>query len=101
LAELPFDEETYLDWHHTVPNGQAMTEEPSELTSFFFLPPYFEDEQFDDLEIEGERIDFLWLVPITEKERHFAIDFGSQALEDEMVEQELDPVVDEGRTSIV
>ena len=46
-----------------------MTGKPSLLTSYFFLPPYFEPEGFADLEIDGDRVDFLWMIPITEAER--------------------------------
>lgn len=101
LATMPFEEKTWLHWHHTVPNGMPMTEEPSQLTSYFFLPPYFEPDEFDSLELDGDRVDFLLLVPITESERHFAMQHGSEALEDEMAEIQLDPVVDESRGSIV
>ena len=101
LAEMPFDDKTYLHWYHTVPNGQPMTAEPSELTSFFFLPPYFEDPEFDTLKLGGNRVDILWLIPITEREREYAIENGSAALEDVFEKEELDPLVDEARASLV
>jgi hypothetical protein len=101
LAEMPFDDDTYLYWHHTVPNGMPMTARPSELTSFFFIPAYFEDEEFEALRIDGEEIRFLTLIPITEAERAYAVQNGSEALESLMEENELDPVVDEERESLV
>ncbi|MHC4743266.1 MAG: suppressor of fused domain protein [Planctomycetota bacterium] len=101
LAEMPFERKTYLHWHHTVPNGQAMTADPSELTSFFFLPPYFEDPRFDTLQIDGEEVDILWMIPITEEERAYAIEEGSQALEELFEKAEMDPVIDEKRKSLV
>jgi|SRR5687767_5608291 hypothetical protein len=98
LAEMPFVDDTYLHWHHTVPNGQPMTAKPSVLTAFFFLPPYFEDEVFDTLEVGGDKVDFLMLLPITESERQYAIEHGSQALEAVfMADAEFDGVVDEAR----
>src|SRR4030095_2254037 len=27
LAEMPFDQDTFLHWHHTVPNGHPLTAE--------------------------------------------------------------------------
>ncbi len=36
LAEMPFDDSTFLHWWHTVPNGMPMTAKPSLLTSYFF-----------------------------------------------------------------
>ena len=101
LAEMPFDQTTYLHWHHTVPNGQPMTAEPSELTSFFFLPPYFEDDEFDTLHIGGDEVDILWMIPITEREREYASKNGSQALEEVFEKAGMDAAVDERRVSLV
>jgi hypothetical protein len=101
LAEMPFDDHTCLHWWHTVPNGMPMTAKPSLLTSYFFLPPYFEDEDFGGLQLDGDLVDFLWMVPITEAEREFAREHGSQALEDRMREVDLSHILDESRKSIV
>jgi hypothetical protein len=101
LAEMPFEESTYLHWWHTVPNGKPMTTRPSLLTSFFFLPPYFEQNGFDSLMLEGDPVDFLWMIPITEKEREYAINNGSLQLEKKIEEFNLSPVVDEARKSII
>jgi hypothetical protein len=101
LAEMPFDDDTHLSWWHTVPNGQPMTAEPSLLTSFFFLPPYFEGAEFDSLELDGEPVRILWMIPITEAEREYAVKHSSNSLEELMVKQELDIVVNEKRSSLV
>jgi hypothetical protein len=101
LAEMPFDRNTYLHWWHTVPNGFPMTAQPSLLTSFFFLPPYHESADFGELTLEGDRVDFLWLVPITEAERAFAVEHGSRELEMLMENAELSHVLDESRSSVV
>ena len=101
LAEMPFEDSTFLHWRHTVPNGMSMTAKPSLLTSYFFLPPSFESEGFTDLELDGDKVDFLWMVPITEAEREFAVKHGSAALEKKFAEVNLPPVVDESRKSVV
>lgn len=101
LAEMPFDNDTCLHWWHTVPNGKPMTAKPSLLTSYFFLPPYFEPQGFADFHLDGDRVDFLWMIPITEAERKYAIEHGSQELEQKMIAAELSPVLDEDRKSIV
>jgi hypothetical protein len=101
LAEMPFDDDTYLHWYHTVPNGKPMTARVSQLTSFFFLPPYFEEDGFDSLIVEGDRVHILMLLPITEAEREYAMQHGSQALEEVMSSSDFDPVVDEERSSLV
>ena len=101
LAEMPFDENRLLHWWHTVPNGMPMTAKPSLLTSFFFLPPYFEPEGFTELYLDGDRVDFLWLIPITEAERQFAVKNGSVALEKRFAKANLPLAVNESRKSIV
>jgi len=101
LAEMPFDDQTFLHWWHTVPNGMPMTAKPSLLTNFFFLPPYFEKEGFDTLEIGGDKVNILWLIPITDAELHYKLEHGGRALEELFSQKELDPVVDESRKSLV
>jgi hypothetical protein len=101
LAEMPFDNATCLHWWHTVPNGMPMTAMPSRLTSYFFLPPYFEEDGFTDLELDGDRVDFLWMIPITEAEREYAVSQGSQELEQRFEEAKMSPVLDESRDSLV
>lgn len=101
LAEMPFVDKTFLHWFHTVPNGMPMTPKPSLLTSFFFLPPYFEPEGFDSLKVGRNKVDILLLIPITEAERKYAIKRGSAALKRLMAKKNLDPVVNERRKSLV
>lgn len=101
LAEMPFDADTFLYWGHTVPNGQPMTFEPSELTSFFIDHPHLEHPEMLGLTIDGDEVAFLWLRPITEAERAYAIQRGSQRLSDLLSKLDADPVVDEQRASLV
>jgi hypothetical protein len=101
VAEMPFEERTFLHWWHTVPNGRPMTAEPSELTNFLFLPPYYEGADFDTFQLDGERVDFLWLVPITDGELSYKLTHGAEALEMLFEEARLSPVIDEQRLSLV
>jgi hypothetical protein len=101
LAEMPFEDQTFLHWWHTVPNGMPMTAKPSLLTSFFFLPPYLEPHDFTGLKLGGDRVDFLWMIPITEAERRFAVDHGSSELAKKFEEVNLAPVVKESRESVI
>jgi hypothetical protein len=101
LAEMPFDDDTFVHWFHTVPNGKPMTAEPSELTSFLFLPPYFEEREVGEFDAGGNKVQLLMLVPITERERQYAIEHGVEALEDRLTEAKVEPVVDEKRASVV
>ena len=101
LAEMPWDDNTFLHWYHTVPNGKPMTAVPSLLTSFFFVPPYLEADGFNPMFLDGDAVDFLVLVPITEKERQFAVEHRAAALIDVFASHNFDYVVDEKRQSFV
>ena len=101
LAEMPFDDATHLHWWHTVPNGMPMTAEPSQWTSYFFLPPYIEESGFSEFEVEGEKVDFLWMIPITEKERCYAMEYGSDELEKILEQVDVDVLLDQKRGSLV
>lgn len=101
LGEMPFDDDTFLSYRHTVPNGQPMTAEPSLLTSYFFMLPIFEPEHFSPMLVGGDATDVLLMIPITEAERNLAAEDGSDALIDLFQKHELDPVIQENRTCLV
>lgn len=101
LAEMPFVDNTFLHWWHTVPNGMPMTVNPSLLTAFFFLPPYYEDVEIGNLELDGDKVDFLWMLPITEAELNYARENGSRELELRLEEAELSHIIDERRKSVL
>jgi len=101
LAEMPFDCNTFLSYRHTVPNGMPMTAEPSLLTSYFLMQPYFESKGFTPMPIDGEKADILLMIPITEAERDFAVKKGSEALLTLFFEQDFDLVIDEQRQCLL
>lgn len=102
LAEMPFVDDTYLHWFHTIPNGKPMTAKPSLLTSFLLLPPYFEEQAFgQSFLVGGNQVQPLMLIPITEAERQFAMENGVEALEERFESGGFDPIIDESRASFV
>ncbi len=101
LAEMPFDDKTFLHWWHTVPNGKRMTDEPSELTNFLFLPPCCEGAEFGTFHLGDDRVDFLWMMPITDGELNYMLKYGAEALEDLFEKANMSPMIDEKRSSLV
>ena len=101
LAEMPFEENSYMHWFHTISVGEPVTKRQTELTCTFLLPPFFEKPGFDTLHIGGDKVDFLMMVPITLQERHYAKQNGGQALLEVLEEANFGPVVDENRKSLV
>jgi hypothetical protein len=101
LAEMPFERATRLHWAHTVPSSQPITDGASELTGFFFCPPICETQEFEDFSLDGDRVAFLMVVPITDAERVYAIEHGSAALGKLMEDSRFNFVVDVKRVSLV
>ncbi len=101
LAEMPFEEESYMHWFHTISVGEPVTERQTELTCAFLVPPFFEKPKFDSLQIGRDKVDFLMMVPITMQERHYAKENGPEALLEVFEQANLGPVFDENRASLV
>jgi hypothetical protein len=101
LAEMPFEEDSYMHWYHTISVGEPVTERQTELTCAFLIPPIFEKPKFDTLEIGRDKVDFLMMVPVTMQERHYAKQNGPEALLEVFEQANLGPVFDENRASLV
>lgn len=101
LAEMPFDDNTFLHWYHTAPNGKAMTAEPSDLTAYLFVPPYLEVEEFSPMTIDGDNTDFLMMVPITARELNFTREHGIDAMLNVFDEHDFDYIINERRSSFI
>lgn len=101
LAEMPSDDNTFLHWYHTVPNGMPMTADPSDLTAFFFVPPFFEADEFSPMMVDGEAADILFMVPITDRELSFIREHRSEAMLEIFDRHDFDYVIDEQRRSFV
>jgi hypothetical protein len=101
LAEIPFRDHVHIHWWHSLPNGMPMTPEPSLLTNFFFIPPLCESPEFDSLLIEGQKVQFLVIIPITDRELEFKLERGANALFKLFEDNNFDCVVNEARQSYV
>ncbi len=101
LAEMPSTDDTFLHWYHTVPNGKAMSANPSDLSAFLFVPPYHEDENFSPMIVDGDETDFLVMVPITERELIYTREHRVKAMLEVFDQHDFDYVIDEKRRSFV
>lgn len=101
LAEYPFEQGTWIHRWHSVDAG-APVAEGSSLRAFFFLPPMMEDPlRFEGLEVEEERLDFLWVVPITAEEQRYGQENDGKALEDLLCTADFDLLLTDDRASLV
>ncbi|HXD34413.1 MAG TPA: suppressor of fused domain protein [Pyrinomonadaceae bacterium] len=72
-----------LGWGHTVNFGRPWLPE-SLCDQGLFSLPYLDGPELENLDIDGKRTQFLWLIPITADERAFKIERGLEALEARM-----------------
>lgn len=88
-----------LNLYHTVFVGQ-LTECSTTCDHGFISLPYIEGEKLEIINLNGQEIHCYWLIPITERERDFKIEFGHDALEDLFEEKQFD-YLDMARKSLV
>jgi Suppressor of fused protein (SUFU) len=78
-----------LGLNHTFPLGEPWIEN-STLEYCLVSKPYPLGEEFEICNIRKEHIHFFWLLPITEKEREFKVENGTEALESKFESEELE-----------
>jgi len=104
MGTFPFNFNTWLDWYHTIPNGDPPKPivPGSALTTAFFLPPIAEPGEFaDGLRLGGDPVRFLWLTFLTDAECRLKLERGAEALVGVMQQAGYPPWVDFGRKSLV
>lgn len=90
LAEYPFSNALGLDWWHRIKNAGAVP--------FFggarrlLLRPPFSDSQCGDCTFDGDKIKFLFVVPLYENENDIIDSGGVNAYIDYLCDNELDPL---------
>jgi hypothetical protein len=104
FARFPFDYKTWLAASHTVPNGNppAPVVEGSSLTTALFLPPIFEPkESIEDFRLSGEKVNFLWLTFINDKETEYKLNEGHSRFVEKLNEHNFPRVFDPSRPSVI
>jgi len=101
LAHYAHRQDTWLGYWHTVEGDPILPD--SLLAPIVFVDPPFEPDNAlkERLSIEGEPVELLWVVPITEQELAYKLEFGTEALQERLVEREVPSVLDPGRRSAV
>jgi len=94
MAWLPLHDEFHLDSHHTIP-WEWPAVEGSPWKNAFFLEPMLRPHREFTAELDGDTMSLLWYIPISDAEREFKVEHGSDALIDKMQEAELPWVFDE------
>lgn len=105
LAHFPHDSKSWLGNGHTMPNGNPPESfwGSADLDTFFFLPPIVKKDQTlpSELNLDGEPVYFLWVVPLTTAECNFKLTRGFDAMLDLFQQNRHPHVFDPHRKSYV
>ncbi|MBB5636810.1 hypothetical protein HDE68_002723 [Pedobacter cryoconitis] len=88
-----------LGLDHTVNIGQPWLDN-SKCDHGFISWPYLDGEDLAVFEVEGKGVGCYWLIPITEQERDYKIEAGTEALEQLFEDKGID-YLNSGRESLV
>ena len=100
MARLPIEQNTWLAWGHTVPNGGMPFAENTKLSGMFVTMPYFFGNKAAICKLpNNDEVNFYQLVPLYENEMQYKIENGAEALEDAFP-SDFDMVVDINRKNL-
>jgi tetratricopeptide (TPR) repeat protein len=100
LARLPIEENTWLGWGHTIPNGEPFADN-TEFTTVLLLNPGAFDEAGGICTLPGgEKVNFYQVIPLYEEEAQFKIKHGAERLL-ALLEEEALEYIKPGRPSAV
>lgn len=94
MAWLPRFDKFYLDSHHSIAWEHPAVPGTPWKNAFFLLPIIKSHKNFV-FEVEGDKVSFLWHIPISDEERAFKQEHGADALIDRMKAVDLPWVFDE------
>jgi hypothetical protein len=105
VAHFPHNSQSFLGYGHTMPNGSppAPFWGSTELDTLFFVPPIVMKDQTlpSELQLEGDPVHFLWVVPLTTAECNFKLKNGFEAMMNLFQERRHPHVFDPHRKSYV
>lgn len=94
LARLPIEQDTWLGWGHSIPNGEPFADN-TKLSGILLVSPCNTDDGGEECMLpNGRCINFYQLIPIYEEEMEYKLKNGSRALLEKFVESEIGHVVD-------
>lgn len=100
-AQMPFLENTFLWKSHTLAAGPLEPLGPdNDFVAWIVTDPFFVSDEAVELEIDGESVFMLDLLPIYSSELALAREHGSSQLLDRMAEARIPPLVAPGRKNV-
>jgi hypothetical protein len=104
FAHFPFKYKTWLAISHTLAmqNPPAPIVTDSLLTTAFFLPPIFEPKEFvNHFKLGNEKVNFLWLTFLSDKETEYKLNNGYEKLVEKFNKDNFPQVFNPLRKSII
>lgn len=98
LARLPLEEDSWLGWGHSVPNGKPFAENTQLSSVLLINPENVEEGAAVCLLPNGEEVNFYQMIPLYEEEVNFKIQNGAETLLGKM--GEISAVVDIHRLNV-
>lgn len=93
LARLPINEDTWLGWGHTVPNGEPFAENTQLSGVILELPYTFGEESMTCKLPNGDVVNFYQMIPLYEEEMNYKVKHGTDELF-EKFDDDFTPVLD-------
>jgi len=90
LARLPGENDTWLGWGHTIPNGSPMAENTRLSALMLIYPSAFGDISFECELPSGGGVNFYQIIPIYDEELEYKLKNNAEALLDLMNSEDLD-----------
>lgn len=98
LARLPIEQNTWLGWGHTVPNGEPFAEN-TQLSGMLLINPETMDERAAVCQLpNGEEVNFYQVIPLYEEEMNFKVENDAEVLLERM--DDISAVVDINRVNV-
>ena len=90
LARLPGENDTWLGWGHTIPNGSPFAENTRLSAMMLMYPSTFGEESFEcELPIGGS-VKFYQMIPIYDEELNYKLQNNAETLLDRMKDEDMD-----------
>lgn len=84
MARLPIEQDTWLGWGHTVPNGEPVAENTLFSCMLLINPAAFDEEAAFCKMPDGSEVNFYQLIPLYEEEMNFKLANTAETLLDKM-----------------
>jgi tetratricopeptide (TPR) repeat protein len=80
MARLPIEEDSWLGWGHTVPNGGPFAENTRFTAMLLLNPGAFDEKSFECAMPDGSVVNFYQMVPLYEEEVEMKLNNGAEKL---------------------